>query len=484
MLTEIFADELAAKPGESAFLPLLEGIDALAARLGLARTAQTSLDAQYYIWRGDTTGFAVSYALLQAADRGVHVRLLLDDLQISEHDPLLLALAQHPRIEVRMFNPSTARSFKLFELLSRFATLNRRMHNKSYIADRQVAIVGGRNIGNEYFNASHEVDFSDFDVLTSGPVVPEIADTFDLYWNSELAVPISALYAGQAGTQSLEQVRQLLTASWQRSETSEYAEAVRESRFVQDLLSRRSRYFRGKAQSVADSPGKFLEHSQANPHHLGQQLQPMLNTLRSELLIITPYFIPGAALVAALGGLAQQGIKVTVLTNSLAANDVGIVHAGYSKYRKALLAAGVELYEYKSNPARITKKRRRLGIPRPSRASLHAKVFVFDRKQLFVGSMNIDPRSIRLNSEQGVIIESESFANALSDAVHAVLADNAYHLRLERNLDAARGDKRNQLCWETHEKGRTVIYDREPEVSWLRRLGIWIMSLFVAEELL
>lgn len=485
MLGKQLQPELKVHPGESAFLPLVEGIDALAARIGMARYAQRSLDVQYYIWRGDITGVAMAHALLDAADRGVRVRLLLDDLQASVHDAALLALDQHPHIEVRMFNPSAARGIKAFELLSRFDQLNRRMHNKCFIADNQLAIVGGRNIGDEYFNASPEVDFSDFDVLALGPVVPEISAAFDLYWNSELAIPISVLYGDNHNNEiTLDEVRQRLTDGWTTIESSVYAQAVRDSQFVQNMQAKQSRFYWGKAQAVADAPSKFLHDPADNSTHLGPQLLPLVENLHSELFIISPYFVPGDELVDYFAQLVKRGVKITILTNSFASNDVGIVHAGYAKYRKALLKAGVELYEYKPDPTRIKKKQKGSGMPGSSRASLHAKVFVLDRRQSFVGSMNLDPRSIKLNSELGVIIDNAELASGIVEQVRESLPENAYRVRLERESDHPGESVGEALRWQTIENGQSVTYDSEPQVGFFRQIGIWFMSLFVSEELL
>lgn len=486
MLGKEISAELKANPGKSGFMPLVEGIDALAARLGMAKYAQKTLDVQYYIWRGDTTGMAVAATLLQAADRGVRVRLLLDDLQASVHDPALLALNEHPQIEVRMFNPSAARSFKAFELLSRFAQLNRRMHNKTFIADNQMAILGGRNIGDEYFNANPEVDFTDFDVLAVGPVVPEISATFDMYWNSDLAVPISVLYGDKPhAARTLAQVRQSLQEGWRAVESSEYAQAVRDSQFVKNMDKEQWRFYWGDAKAVADGPNKFLHDPADKTTHMGPQLLPMLDDIRSEFFIISPYFVPGDELVTFFTELVQRGVQVTILTNSLASNDVGIVHAGYAKYRKALLAAGVELYEYKPDPTKIKKRKKQgPGYLGSSRASLHAKVYVLDRQHIFVGSMNLDPRSIKLNSELGVIFDNPEFSNLLVTHATNSFAENSYQLRLVDRLDEEGDSIGKTVVWETIEDGQPTTYTSEPHVGFFRKLGIWFMSLFVSEELL
>ena len=481
----ILAD-IKAHKGQSGFMPLSEGVDALAARLGLAEYAEKTLDVQYYIWRGDLTGVAMAAALLQAADRGVRIRLLLDDLQTSEHDMALLALHKHPKIEVRMFNPSAARSFKAIELLSRFSQLNRRMHNKSFIADNQMAIVGGRNIGNEYFNADPEVDFTDFDVLAIGPVVPEISTIFDLYWNSELAIPITALYSTDpALSTDLEKIRKELESGWQEIKISQYAESVRNSQFVKDLESQEGRLYWGTARAIADGPNKFLTAPDDQTTHMGPKLLPVLEDTQAELFIVSPYFVPGNELVEYFGSMVKRGVKVTILTNSLASNDVGIVHAAYSKYREALIEAGVTLYEYKPNPLKIKKPRKKgSGFSGSSRASLHAKVLVFDRENLFVGSMNLDPRSVDLNSELGVVFSNAEFASGLVARVEKSLLENSYRIGLLNQQDEELNLSYKTIVWDTIEDGEPRRYTSEPHAGFFRKLGIWFMSLFVSEELL
>ena len=461
----------------SGFFPLLEGIDAFATRIGMARLAEKSIDVQYYIWRGDMTGVALAAELLQAADRGVRVRMLLDDLQISEHDLALRALDSHPFIEVRMFNPTSQRRFKGFEMLTRFSLLNRRMHNKCYIADNLLAVVGGRNIGDEYFNANSEVDFSDFDVLAVGPVVPEISRTFDAYWNSQLAVPINFLYRNEELDQNaLTQLRQDLLGYTNKIQHSVYAQAILTSETVQQLRQKKAKFYWGDAHAVADTPEKFLADIKDDSTHLGPQLNYLVDSLDSEVLIISPYFVPGDALVSKLAALVKRGISVVIITNSLASNDVGIVHAAYAKYRQPLLQAGVKLYEFKASST-VAKKVKSI-IPGSSRASLHAKVFIFNRQNLFVGSMNLDPRSAVLNSEFGVVIKSPEMASDLAQGVIENLPSFTYRLF----LDGEEGDQ--QLRWESITDGHTKIYTSEPNASIWRKMSAWFMAFFVPEYLL
>lgn len=480
MLTNIVSNLKAENDDLSGFLPLLDGLDALASRIAITRAAEKSIDVQYYIWRGDITGKVLAGELLSAADRGVRVRLLLDDLQISEHDQTLRILDSHPSIEVRMFNPTAQRSFKGLELMSRFSMINRRMHNKCYIADNQFAIIGGRNIGDEYFSAAADVNFSDFDVLTLGPVVPKISNIFDSYWNSQLAIPISALYYDEElDDGALEQLRKRFAEFSTEVNKTPYAQAVKDSEIVnqlRDLQHKKNPIFWANARVVADSPDKFLQYDEVESVHLAPQLNSLMESLDSELLIVSPYFIPGNELTAELAKLAQNGVKVIIITNSLSSNDVGIVHTAYAKYREPLLRSGVEIYEFK--PTAPRKKKFKIKLPGSSRASLHAKVFVFNRKTIFVGSMNLDSRSLLLNSELGVVIDSSEFATQFAHSVVADLPSFSYRLFL------AKEDGEEIIHWESVDNTGTKIYTSEPEVSIWRRMGLWFMSIFTPEYLL
>jgi putative cardiolipin synthase len=279
--------------------------------------------------------------------------------------------------------------------------------------------------------------------------------------------------------------RERLQAGWDKARDSEYAVALRNSDFVHDMKNREARFYWGPANAVADSPSKFLNSPDDKETHLGPQLFPLLEQIESEMLIISPYFVPGDELVAFFKGLVDKGVKVTIVTNSLAANDVGIVHAGYSKYRRALLEAGVQLYEYKADSDRDKKDKNKDSYSvGSSTSSLHSKVFVIDRKYLFVGSMNLDPRSFNLNSELGIVVESREFATTFVDRVEARLLEKSYHLKLNYDDIDQDIDSSKSIQWQTIENSRLVTYDDEPNVGLLRKLGIWFMSLFVSEELL
>ncbi len=452
---------VAAHPEASGFHPLAEGAEALAARLGLAGMARRSLDLQYYIWNNDGSGKQLVAALFAAADRGVRVRVLLDDFGSSAKDENLLALDSHPQIEVRLFNPITNRTARLFGTVFDFCRVNRRMHNKAFIADNQVAIVGGRNIGDEYFGAHREVNFSDFDVAAVGPVVRDVSQSFDGYWNCRSAIGIIALTRERATPEPRADLGTL---------------GAGESEFARELRRGNVNFMPGRAWVVADGPEKVTTAEDDTSSHLAPKLLALVGTTRRELLVVSPYFIPGKDGVDRLTELRRRGVRVVVLTNALAATDVAAVHAGYQHYRKELLRAGVELYENKPTgdwgprPGRL----RRLlkgGLSGSSRASLHAKTFTFDDRLIFVGSMNLDPRSIRLNTEIGILVDCPELAALFNRLILRDLDGNAYRLELV-------GDR---IEWVTTENGKSVRFTTEPQTRGWQRFVVGVISLLPLE---
>src|SRR3954468_5074802 len=391
-LGRALAAALAAHPGRNGIHGLADGRDAFAARVLLARAAERSLDLQYYIFRTDVTGALLCQALWEAAGRSVRVRLLLDDNATRGMDGAIAALDAHPNIEVRLFNPYANRAFRLGELATEFSRLNRRMHNKSFTADSQASIVGGRNVGDEYFGAESAVEFADLDVLAVGTVVAEVSSSFDEYWNSTSAYPGASLIPAPSA-----EVSASVHEAWTRLDAdphaNRYVEALRTIPLVQQLLAGSLPLDWATARVVADSPSKVLHPPERKDLHMLTQLESVLGKPAAELDLVSPYFVPTKDGTAALVGLAKRGVKVRVLTNSLAATDVSAVHAGYAKYREDLLRGGVRLYELKP-----TAYPGGSGIG-GSDASLHAKTFAVDRSRIFVGSFNFDPRSARLNTE-------------------------------------------------------------------------------------
>jgi len=462
--------------GESSFRLLERGVDAMLARIVLAEAAERSLDVQYYIWHDDLTGRHFASALLRAADRGVRVRVLLDDVGVSANDEVLLALDAHANVEIRLFNPVASRTFRGLGLVTDFSRLNRRMHNKAFIADNQAVILGGRNIGDEYFDAGSEVAFSDLDVLMTGPGVGDASSAFDRFWNAPMSIPVSALLAKSHDASALAALRAALADFIAQQRDSPYVRKAN-TELAELLTDGGGRHYRGKAHLLYDDPAKINRAPEDTAGHLLPQFADIGSKVHKDLLIVSPYFIPGDAGVAWMKNLVDRGVRVTVLTNSLAATDVGAVHAGYSRYRMALLEAGVRLHELKPDAienARASGDRRHSS---GSRASLHAKTFVFDRRAVFIGSLNLDPRSVRLNTEVGVVCESPPLAETLADSIEQKLDSIAW--RLERVVDAS-GHAR--LAWTETGAGVTQQQLQEPRVSVWRRFSVWFLGLLPIES--
>ncbi len=468
--------ELKAHPGHSAFRPMSSGVDALLARVVLAETAQRSLDAQYYIWRDDLTGRIFADALLRAADRGVRVRVLLDDVGAQASDEILLTLDSHPNIEIRLFNPVASRRFRGIGMLGDFTRVNRRMHNKAFVADNQAAILGGRNIGDEYFEASNDVAFGDLDVLTVGPVVAEVSNAFDQFWNAPSSYPIATLLGRSAGSDDLTRLRADLADFIAANRGSPYVTHAG-NQLAEEMKAGRHEYYWGKATLLYDDPAKISRSSEATEGHLLPQFGKIDLQPRHDLLIVSPYFVPGEAGVKWLTGLVTRGVRVTILTNSLAATDVSAVHSGYQRYREALLAGGVVLYELKPGAVPLERADKSAKGFGSSRASLHAKTFIFDHRAVFIGSLNLDPRSVRLNTEIGVVCESAPMAEDIASALERNLDSIAW--RLERVVDAS-GDAHVEWVESTADGQRR--YDSDPEVSAMRRISVWFLGLLPIES--
>ncbi|WP_244851459.1 phospholipase D family protein [Caballeronia sp. SL2Y3] len=476
-LGSAFAASEAAHPGDNAFHLLSDGMDALIARVILSETADRTLDLQYYIWHADLTGREMAASILRAADRGVRVRLLLDDLGTNADDQFLLALASHPNVQVRLFNPVANRTFKRLGSAAEFFRVNRRMHNKALIADNQAAILGGRNIGDEYFGASSTVAFGDLDVLVHGPVVREVSSAFDLYWNSDAAYPIENLMRRHADADTLAAYREKLDAYLLSEEHSPYVANVRE-RLATVIQQRDTSFSWGKATLLYDDPAKITRAPGDAEGHLISQFKALKLHPEKDMLIVSPYFVPREEGVRWLRSMTSRGVRVTVLTNSLAATDVAAVHAGYRRYRKEMLEAGVRLYELKpvaSTDKHESTKKSTFGS---SKASLHAKTYVFDRTRIFIGSMNLDPRSIELNTEIGVYCESAAAAEQVADGIGTNIDRIAWRVELQDD-----GNGGTQMVWiDKDADGKTTLLDSEPGVSALKRAGVWMLGILPIES--
>jgi putative cardiolipin synthase len=468
--------ERRAHPGQSGFLLLGNGLDAFVARAVLAQLAERSIDAQYYLLHNDLTGRLFIDQLLKAADRGVRVRLLVDDMDLGGRDLGAAALDSHPNMEVRIFNPFSRKTSRISQFVTRMGSVTRRMHNKSFTVDNQAAILGGRNIGDEYFEADPALAFADLDVLVIGSAVEEVSHAFDLYWNSELAYPASVL-KGQAPTnQQIEQQRKKLTEFVDQQSDSAYLSALRNSDLANKLKKNEIRFNWGKAEVVFDMPEKLLQDFDKTDYHLAPQLGPIFAGVQKDLIIFSPYFVPGKKGTAFLTQLSRRGVKVRILTNSLASTDVGIVHSGYAKYRKALLRDGVELYEMNKRLTRQQRKEKK-GPGGSSKASLHAKSFVFDRQTVFIGSLNLDPRATLHNTEIGVVLESTEIGGGMAEWFDANIGKIAFKLELQKGKD-----KRERIVWHGFEDGQPVEFNTDPYTGFWRRFGVGFMGILPIES--
>lgn len=461
----------AAHAGRSGIHPLRDPGDAFAARMLLAQAAERTLDVQYYIWHDDMSGTLLFDALREAADRGVRVRLLLDDNNTSGLDADLAALDAHRNIEVRLFNPFVIRKPRAIGYLTDFSRANRRMHNKSFTADNQATIVGGRNIGDEYFGATNGVAFADLDVLAIGPVVREVSAELDRYWASDSAYPLERLVP-RADADATATLAARAARMRRDPAAATYLEAIRKSAFFRDFVEARLPLEWAVTRTISDDPAKALGRA-APESHLTHKFPKIFGTPAVEVNLISPYFVPAEVGEELFAGWARRGVRVRVLTNSLEATDVAAVHAGYAKRRKALLAAGVTLYELR-RASGLTPSRSS-GTMGSSGSSLHAKTFAVDHARIFVGSFNFDPRSAELNTEMGFVIDSPALARKIEETFDGSIPLNAYEVR---------GSKDGELAWIERRAGTEIRHDTEPGTTWWKRAGVWMLARLPIEWLL
>lgn len=472
----------AAHPDQSGFRILSSGTDALQMRIALARAATKTLDMQYYIANEDTTGKLLLAAALYAADHGVRVRMLVDDLNFKDIDRVMAGLNSHDNIEIRVFNPFGSAQQGIFErttnVFTQISHFTRRMHNKSMITDNQLAIVGGRNLGDEYFSASETLQFRDLDVLAAGPVVADVSASFDAYWNSSIAYPLRVLNKQKFDPKELDQTRDELRQHWRTNADPYNAKPLNATPLASQITKDQLGLTWAPAEFKVDSPEKIAHPSPDYVSPPMQRLTELMRDAQKDFLVISPYFVPHEAGVKAVGKLTHRGVRIAVLTNSLAATDAVAVQAGYSPFRVPLLQQGVELYEFKPQqdtpPANIAGSK--------SRASLHAKTYVIDRKILVIGSMNLDPRSANLNTEQTLVIHSPPLAEQVAQIFeHAIAPDASYRVTL---ADAAQiaylrsiGAPLSPLVWTDVEDGRRRTYIFDPQAGFYRNALTGLFSL-------
>ncbi|KRG69979.1 phospholipase D family protein [Pseudoxanthomonas dokdonensis] len=468
-LSEWTGPQEQAHAGQAGFRLVSNGVEAFALRARSARMAHDSLDIQTYIWHGDMTGLLLAQRALEAADRGVRVRILVDDMDARAKNRGFAALDAHPNIEVRMFNPFASRKGtwgKVSDLGTDFKRLNHRMHNKSWIADNRIALVGGRNLGDEYFGASEETNFVDLDLLMAGPVVGQISASFDRFWNAPSNYPIATLSPDDANAAALEKVRPQLLASIDAIRNSAYARAVQDDSGVQAWMDGSTELrWSDQWRFVSDDPMKLEMGDGDQRSNVAAALLPVLQSTQQRAHLISPYFVPGDRGTALLVDLAKSGRDVKILTNSLAANDVAAVHGGYSRYRPTLLEGGVQIWELKP----LGEANDNFSLKGSSGSSLHTKALVIDERQIFVGSYNLDPRSTSLNSEQGVLVSDPQLAAQLEQI-------------FQTQVSPAHAWKVEQVDGDLRWSDGSETFDKEPKASASRRMQAWLMKILPVQS--
>ena len=466
-------------PDLSGYHPIVTGANAFASRSILTNMATRNIDAQYYIWHNDQAGQLMLKDLWDAAERGVIVRLLLDDFNNSaKFDQHLLRFASHPNIAVRIINPLMYRKFQTLNFVTGLPRINRRMHNKSMIFDKQITIIGGRNIGDEYLSNDKNSQFADLDVLLIGKVVADIDNSFASYWSAPISFDIQTLATLDKGetTDFLEGLDKLRSdeKNDSRSSLEVYKTAIEDSSIDTDLINKRVPFRWTNMQFLSDDVGKLTKTVPADTN-LVHQLRTLLGSPSKRLTIISSYFVPTKDGVNTLVALAESGIEINILTNSFDATDVTAVHSGYSQWRPNLLRAGVKIYELKSTASEEKRENKLWKARSQSSTSLHAKAFAVDDYQVFIGSYNVDPRSANINTEMGVIINDDELAKQLHDALSDDLLTQAYEVKLLEN---------GNLQWHTIEDGKKVVYDSEPLVDISDHVWLTIMSWLPIDWLL
>ena len=454
-------------PGQSGFAIVRYGRPAFTDRVAMADLAEKSLDVQYYIWEADPTGRILAERLVRAADRGVRVRVLLDDINLAGRDGRIAALDAHPNIHIKLFNPFANRRFRGIDFITDLGRVNHRMHNKVMVMDNAIALVGGRNVGAHYFEAHDKSNFRDLDIIGIGPIVREVSDVFDHFWNGPWSVPIANIverpFDEGDHLEAIADIRKQIEADNYpfplNLDVAELLEELEDA--IDDMVW-------AKGEIVWDDPAAIYEGRRSGK--MNEALYERLASLEQELLIESAYFVPRRRGVDAARELKERGVKVRVLTNSLAANDVLAAHAGYSKFRRDLVGAGVELYELRPDPGPIQKK----VVSAESQAALHTKAIVFDRKDVFIGSFNLDPRSAQINTEAGLYVESPEIARQVIDYMdEGVSPHNAYRVLV---------DDDRKLRWMIDVDGERISYAKDPNSTWFQRLIAAFIRLLPVEQ--
>lgn len=482
-LGEQFASASRDHGGLSGFRILSVGVDGFLTRVQIVDAAERTLDLQYFIFRGDETGRLITRALLRAADRGVRVRVLVDDADTVAGDEQILELDGHPSVDVRVFNPFAYRGhwnlLRATEFLFNMRRLDYRMHNKLLVADNSVALIGGRNIGNQYFQMDPESQFADDDVFTVGPAVQQLSATFDEFWNSPLSIPAAALSRGKRADTVLAEHRRLARSTKPikalDSAGIDYAAMLKTDEPYAGIISGRSPLIWASAQVVCDSPDKKdVENGVRHGRLMARPVAKVAAQAQTEVLMVTPYFIPAGDEMRLLSTLLRGNVRVAILTNSLESAPEVMAQAAYAHYRLPMLTDGADLYEVRSMLGSQHGSGQTARISGFGNYGLHAKLFVFDREKLFIGSMNFDQRSKRLNTEIGLIIDSPELAQQTAARFEKMtLPENAYTLSL-RDLGSGPSPS---VVWDTVVDGKTLEYTQDPARSSSQRIKMKLLGL-------
>ena len=470
---QLFEEAELRHPGKSGFALIRKGRPAFTGRIAMTAMAEKTLDLQYYIWEPDTTGRMLALRLVEAADRGVRVRILVDDNTLAGRDSPIASIDAHPNIEIRIFNPFAHRGSRVFGYMTDFDRLNHRMHNKVVVVDNALAIVGGRNIGNHYFGVQTDANFRDLDIAAAGPIVRDLSTVFDRFWNGDWSYPISALvdrtYTESDLRETVANVREMISIEQYPYPLDEDVESL-----IGQLEKIRDSFIWAPGKVIWDDPS-IIEHDKAAAV-MFEALHRKLKTLEKELLIESAYFVIRERGIQVAKKLHERGVRVRILTNSLASNDVLPAHAGYAKGRKKLIESGAEIYELRPDSISGTVKDKKLLSVGKSKAALHTKAIVFDRESVFIGSYNLDPRAAEINTEMGLYVESPELARQVVAYMdEGVLPQNSYRVELDEDGD---------LVWITEKEGEEVRYIWEPESTfWQRFMSGFIKMLPIEDQL-
>ncbi len=487
-LSRQFEQSIKKNPGLSGFHLLDNGQDTLSLVSYLIDHSERTLDLQYFIFHNDKTGKLVAYKLLKAADRGVKIRILLDDMFAISQEDFLDALNAHPNISVKLYNRLSKKKWlRAVNFLTDFARVNRRMHNKAFIVDNQLAIVGGRNIGDAYYTAKIKYLFSDLDVVSVGPIVPEISQSFDEYWNAKWAAKLPT-YDSKYLKEIMADIMIDIKENYKTVMGSVYGRSLRKLRVGHDLVSGKTPLIWASYNVLYDPPSKVGGLKKKNINFVESRIIEYTRYAQDEVSVVSPYFIPSRFGMGWIKKLRRNSIKISLVTNSFASNDTPVAHGGYKRYRKRLLKRGVSLFEFKPDAFSIERSDNAVWYKKElPRSSLHSKALLIDDKYVFIGSVNLSPRSRYMNTEIVIVIYGPQMAKKIKNLFN-IYKDpkNSYQvvLRKRKSDDFDLETPENEIVWLTQEKGKSVEYYQEPDVWLLKKLGISILSFLPIEGLL